>query len=285
MPEIGHLMIELVPCGDQWQYRTLNFISIDGTDQYPGEPLFDQRAYSDCDRRYTTYWSPSADSWALGDRKVTCLQESFGLSGADPSKLDRLIDSNRLNAEECFNEAPETGYLMVELVNCSAGWQYRTLNSFSVDGGPRYPGESAFRQNAYVACDRRYTSTHFPSTETWAVGDRKVTCLQKNYGLSEFDPSRLDRLVDSSRLNVEECFNEVPESEYGLMEIVRCSGEWEFQATGKFSVPLDDAYPGDRYFEDVAGHECDPSTDFYFFPFPETWSMGDRSIICVKSSE
>ena len=46
----------------------------------------------------------------LGDRTVSCLQESFGLSVVDPDKLDRLVRVNTANAGECFNEAPETGW-------------------------------------------------------------------------------------------------------------------------------------------------------------------------------
>ena len=284
-PETGHLSVELVSCSGEWQYRVLNSFTVEEFDRYPGEATFNQRAYKECDRHYSFFFFPLADSWAFGDRTVTCLQESFGLSRTDPGKLDRLVGSDRLRAEECFDEAPETGHLLVELVNCSSEWQYRVLNALAVEDLYQYPGKGLFDQRAYSECDRQYTSAFFPTADSWTLGDRIVTCLQEDFGLSGIDPSKLDRLVNSSRLNAEECFNEAPETEYLLVELVSCSGEWESQVLGRFLVPLDGAYPGDQYFEDLANLECDTSADYYFHPFVETWSLGDRSVICVKSSQ
>ena len=269
-----------------WQYRALNSFTVDDFDRYPGEDLFSRRAHIECDRHYTFILFPLAiDSWAMGDRRVNCLQGSFGLSGTDPEKLDRLIIRSRLSDGECYNDAPETEHLLVEVVSCSGGWQYRTLNSFTVDDLDRYPGEAYFGQRAHNECDHHYTYILFPLADSWALGDRRVTCLQESFGLSGTDPAKLNRLVDSGRLNAGECFNEAPETEYLLVELVSCSGEWESQVLGRFLVPLDGAYPGDQYFEDLANQECDTSADYYFHPFVETWSLGDRSVICVKSSQ
>ena len=276
--------VVIVPCSADWQYRALNSFTVEDLQRYPGEDLFSQRAYKECDRRSTNTLFPTADSWALGDRRVTCLQESFGLSGTDPAKLDRLVNSSRLNTEECFNEAPVTEGLSVELVGCSGEWQYRALSSLTVDDLDRYPGEGLFSQRAYKECDRRYTITLYPTADSWALGDRRVNCLQEGFGLSGNDPSKLDRLVNSSRLNAEECFNEAPETEYVLVELVDCSGEWEFQVVDRFLIPFDDAFPGDEYLEGIAGQECDDSFDFYYSPTAETWDLGDRAITCVKSA-
>ena len=284
-PETGHLLVELVNCSSEWQYRVLNALAVEDLYQYPGEGLFDQRAYKGCDRHYSTTLLPTPDSWTLGDRIVTCLQEDFGLSATDPSKLDRLVNISKLGDGECYNEAPETEYLLVEVVSCSGGWQYRTLNSYTVDDLDRYPGEGLFSQRAYKECDRRYTITLYPTADSWALGDRRVNCLQEGFGLSGNDPSKLDRLVDSSRLNVEECFNEAPDTEYAMVELVDCSGEWEFQVVDRFLIPFDDAFPGDEYLEGIAGQECDDSFDFYFSPTAESWDLGDRAITCVKSSQ
>ena len=284
-PETGHLLVELVNCSSEWQYRVLNALAVEDLYQYPGEGLFDQRAYKGCDRHYSTTLLPTPDSWTLGDRIVTCLQEDFGLSATDPSKLDRLVNISRLGDGECYNEAPETEYLLVEVVSCSGGWQYRTLNSYTVDDLDRYPGEGLFSQRAYKECGRRYTITLYPTADSWALGDRRVNCLQEGFGLSGNDPSKLDRLVDSSRLNVEECFNEAPETAYAMVELIDCSGEWEFQVIGQFLIPLDDAFPGEDYVEAIANQKCDDSSDFYYSPIAETWDLGDRAIICVKSSQ
>ena len=284
-PVTEGLSVELVSCSGEWQYRALSSLTVDDLDRYPGEGLFSQRAYKECDRRYTITLYPTADSWALGDRRVNCLQGSFGLSGTDPSMLDRLVNSSRLNTGECFNEAPETDYLLVELVDCSAEWAYRTLNSFTVDDLDQYPGEDLFSQRAYDECDRHHTDYSFPTADTWAVGHRTITCLQGSFGLSGTDPAKLDRLVDLNSLSVDECFNEAPETEYALVELVSCSDEWESQVIGQFLIPLDDAFPGEDYVEAIANQECDDSFDFYYSPIAETWSLGDRSVICVKSAE
>ena len=161
----------------------------------------------------------------------------------------------------------------------------RALNTFTVDDFDRYPGEALFGQRAYNECDRHFTSTSFPSADTWALGDRSVTCIQEDFGLSGIDQSKLDRLVDSSRLNVEECFNEAPETEYARVELVSCSNDGEFQIVDRFLIPLDDAFPGDEYLEAIAGEECDASFDYYYSPIAESWDLGDRTITCVKSSQ
>ena len=107
--------VVIVPCSGTWQYRVLNSFLVAGGERYPGEDVFEQRAYEKCDRRYSFILFPLSESWSFGDRTVNCLQESFGLSIADPGKLDRLVNSESLSYGECYEGAPETGDLMVEL--------------------------------------------------------------------------------------------------------------------------------------------------------------------------
>ena len=260
-------------------------MTIEEFDHYPGESYFSRRAHDDCDRRYTFLLFPVADSWTLGHRTVSCLQESFGLSISDPARLDSLVGGDRLTDEECFNLAPETNDVLVELVDCSSIWQYRVLNSFAVDDLGQYPGEALFYQRAYDDCDRRYTDAQFPSEDTWLSGDRRVTCVQESFGLSITDPPKLDRLVNGSKLKLGECFNEALEAENAMMEVVSCSGEWEFKVVGSLLVPRDGTFPSEQYIKELANQECETSSDFYFSPAAETWSLGDRAIICVKSSQ
>ena len=111
--------------------------------------IFERQAYERCDARYTFFLAPSADSWELDDREVACLQESFGLSVTDPAKLDRLIGLDRLNVGACFNEARETGGLLVERVDCSGAWESRVVGSFQVTDADQYPGEGYFERQAY----------------------------------------------------------------------------------------------------------------------------------------
>ena len=172
--------VVIVPCNGTWQYRILSSFDVADTDSYPGEGFFEKRAYESCDRRYSYFLFPLAESWGFGDRTVNCLQESFGLSAIDPSKLDRLVSANSLKSGECYNDAPETDDLLVELVDCSGEWQYRVLSSFAVADTDGYPGEDFFRQRASESCNQPFNYFLFPLAESWRFGDRTVKCVQQN---------------------------------------------------------------------------------------------------------
>ena len=176
--------VVIVPCSGSWQYRVLSSFVVADSPQYPGEDHFGLLASEQCDRRFTFFLYPASESWALRDRTISCLQESFGLSANDPAKLDRLVAESRLNVGECYNEAPETGGLLFEVVDCSGGWKYRVLNSFVVADSPIYPGEDHFSLLANERCDRRFTDFLHPTSESWALRDRTVSCLQASSGLS-----------------------------------------------------------------------------------------------------
>ena len=177
--------VVIVPCIGPWQYRVLNSFDVTGIDEYPGEDFFDQGALERCDPGSTEFLHPSVEQWEFSGREVVCLQNSFGLPALDPDKLDRLVVSDSLGFGECFNEAPETGGLQVELVDCSGAWQYRVLNSFDVTGFDvtgidDYPGEDFFDQGALERCDPRSTAFFSPSMENWEIGVRTVICVQEN---------------------------------------------------------------------------------------------------------
>ena len=257
---------------------------VDNLDEYPGEGYFETRAYEDCDRRYSYILYPIQESWILGDRTVSCLQESFGLSVVDPTKLDRLVGVNTVNAGECFSEAPETGGLLAELVNCSGPWEYRVLGLFKVDELDEYPGEGYFETRAYEDCDRRYSYVLYPLQESWILGDRTVSCLQESFGLSVVDPDKLDRLVRVNTVNVGECFSEAPETGGLLVELVNCSGPWEYRVLGLFKVDELDEYPGEGYFETRAYEDCDRRYSYLLYPIQESWILGDRTVSCLQES-
>ena len=179
-PETDGLLVERVDCSGEWESRVLNSFDVPDGDRYPGENFFGRRVYESCERRSSNVLFPDTDSWGFGDRTVSCLQESFGLSVIDPAKLDRLVRLTSLGSGECFNEAPETDGLLVERVDCSGEWESRVLNSFDVPDGDRYPGENFFWRRASESCDRRFGNFIFPDTASWGFGDRTVNCLQEN---------------------------------------------------------------------------------------------------------
>ena len=276
--------VVIVPCAGTWEYRALNSFDVADADRYPGENFFGQRAYEGCDRRSSNFLFPLAGSWNLGGRTVNCLQDSFGFSVIDPGKLDRLVGISSLSSRECFNVASETDGLSVELVDCSGEWEFRVVNSVDVADAGRYPGESLFEQRGYESCDRRYGNYLFPDAESWGFGDRTVKCLQDSFGLSIIDPGKLDRLVSLTSLISRECYNEAPETGGLSVELVDCSGEWEFRVLNSFDVADADLYPGENYFTERADESCDRRSSYYQFPLAESWDFGDRTVKCVQEN-
>ena len=284
-PETSYILVELLSCSADWEFRVLNTFTVERAGRFPGDDFFSALAGERCDRRSSSQFLPTDDTWLLGDRTIICTQDSFGLSASDPAKLDRLVSTDSLMAEECFNEAPETSYILVELLSCSADWEFRVLNTFTVERAGRFPGDDFFSALAGERCDRRSSSQFLPTDDTWLLGDRTIICLQGGFGLSATDPAKLDRLVSIDSLMAGECFNPAPEPANSLVEILSCSSEWEWQVVGIFSVPLDGAFPADSYFGDQAAQNCELSWEYYFAPTAETWSLGDRSVICARTNE
>ena len=280
--------VVIVPCSGAWQYRVVNSFTVDNSNDYPGEDFFVRLAIERCDRRYTDFLYPLRESWEsfwglLAHREVDCLQQSFGLSAVDPQRLDRLVGLERLNAAECYNDAPETGGLLVELVDCSGDWEYRVLSSFTVADAPSYPGEDHFDLLASEQCDRRFAYFLYPTSETWALGDRTISCIQESFGLAASNPAKLDRLAGLYRLDTGECFNEAPETGGLMVELVDCSGNWEEQVVNIFSVSEDGRFPRDAYFQDQADQYCRTPWDYYYSPDSWSWELGEREVICVRT--
>ena len=275
--------VEIVLCAGEWQYRVLNSFEVPEADRYPGEHYFSRRAEESCDRRFTYFLYPLSDSWDLGERTIDCLQHSFGLAIEDPDKLDRLVGSTLLAVGECFNQAPETGGQSVELVECSGEWDFKVLASFEVPDAIAYPGDDYFSEQANERCDSRHSSILYPLAETWDLKDRTVSCLQESFGLSVSDPDKLGRLVNVGSLNPGECFNEPPETDHVLVEVVDCDSGWELQVTERIQISGDGAFPGAGHIERQATQQCGSSWDFYYGPSAETWKSGDRTLVCVKA--
>ena len=278
------LVVELVECSGEWEFRVLNSFDVADADRYPGENFFPERALESCDRRYSSLLFPLAEFWGFGDRTVNCIQHSFGLSAIDPGKLDRLVRATSLGSGECFNGATEIDDRLLELVECSGEWEFRVLNSFDVADADRYPGENFFWERAVESCDRRFSYGRFPDAETWGVGDRTVNCIQASFGLSAIDPGKLDRLVNGGSLGSGECFNGATEIDDRLLELVECSGEWEFRVLNSFDVADADRYPGENFFWERAAESCDRRYSYVLFPLAETWGFGGRTVNCIQHS-
>ena len=100
---------------------------------YPGDLNISAQAEENCDRRYSLYYPPSTETWPAGDRTVFFTQESYGLASTNVERFDRLVGANAVVEGECDNEAPETNFVHVELVDCASQWEFRVLNTFEVE--------------------------------------------------------------------------------------------------------------------------------------------------------
>ena len=178
-PETEGLLVESVPCDGEWESRVVSRFSIGSEESLPSDAYFQRAAFERCDARYSNYYSPSDYTWALGDRDVTCIQGSFGLSVTDPAKLDRLVDINSLGAGDCFNDAPETEGSLVETVPCDEVWQQQVVHAFSVDASGAYPGEDYLQDQAVSRCPEPWDLYYSPTESTWELGDRQITCTKK----------------------------------------------------------------------------------------------------------
>ena len=177
-PETAGLQFEVVECSGDWEYRILSSMAVTDSAQYPAEDHFSSLASERCDRRFAQSLFPTSESWQQGDRTLSCLQMGFGLSSNDPAKLDRLVSVSRLDVGECYNEAPETGGLMVELVDCSGDWESQVVDVFSVSFMGAFPGDVYFQGQAYANCPEPWHYFYAPNDQTWGSGDRKVTCVR-----------------------------------------------------------------------------------------------------------
>ena len=68
--------VVIVPCSGDWQYRVLKSFQVADAEPYPGESFFLSQVSENCDRQTSAYLYPLAQGWELGDRTVTCLQQT-----------------------------------------------------------------------------------------------------------------------------------------------------------------------------------------------------------------
>ena len=155
----------------------------------------------------------------------------------------------------------------VEIVTCSGDWNYRVLSLFTVESGSGFPGDDYFGQQALLHCDARYTFILFPAPEAWGNGVRTVKCLQADFGL---DIEQLDSLVGTQSLEIGQCFNQAPETNFELVKLVGCESNWELRLLN--NVVLEDGpFPGDDHITAQSNEKCDRRSGSTYNPAVETW--------------
>ena len=203
---------------------------------------------------------------------------------ATNESLSAEIPSVDMEEGDCINSTLPEGISIetVDIVACDGVWKYRVLNTFDVAHSGPYPSIAYFSQQASANCDRRFTYMLYPLEESWKLGDRTVNCLQESFGLSVSDPGKLDRLVSYDSLRLGECFNDAPETLNEQVELVSCSGDWAYRVANRIETKVFSGYPGEDFFEQQAFEECPQSFDFYRYPSPESWELGDRALLCIE---
>ena len=76
------------------------------------------------------------------------------------------------------------------------------------------------------------------------------------------------------------------------VELVPCTGEWEYRVIGLFEVDLEGEYPRDGLeeqrepdlFETEAALQCDIRYTHYLPPTAESWRGGDRVVTCFQEN-
>lgn len=146
----------VVGCSEPHAGEVVNVFSIKG-DQYPGDDAVLREVDEGCPAIFTATY-PTRTSWnQLGDREVVCIRTaSLNLEFGDC-----IIYSGR-----------------VQWVSCSRAHDAEALDTFEV-AGTTFPGEDAIADYAEQNCPAHANWYLYPTEETWSVGHRAITCLDR----------------------------------------------------------------------------------------------------------
>lgn len=142
-----------------------------------------------------------------------------------------------------------------------------------------------------------------PSEETWADGERDVTCYveypeQVSLSMVDVNPVRSFGKVSVYGFEVGDCFIDFKETET-TFEPVSCDEPHDAEVFIDFEYPPG-PFPGDdvidqgseelcfgQAFEDFVGLDYPSSSVFALRSTPneETWALGDRTINCILTDE
>ncbi len=179
--------VEIVPCDGEWSFAILSSFLLDDSDEYPGMSTIDEAALANCDFAATTPFSPTTESWALGDRTVNCLLDraSFFVPAVG----------------ECYT----ADLFVTSRVDCDDPHTFEVFEVSTIENAT-FPGERTALQTAERSClaafegyvGRDYQSSELffsgipPTGGTFAVlNDRSIRCY--------LHTERFDSLTGSMR--------------------------------------------------------------------------------------
>ena len=130
---------------------------------YPGDDELFNRAYDQCPQEASLVFYPSEESWAEGDREVACVLES-------------LFD---LQIGDCVRyPGPEEVFESIGRVSCSELHDAKVVGSVEMPG-VSFPGDDAVTEYGFQQCPASTDITLVPTSESWELGDRVITCLDE----------------------------------------------------------------------------------------------------------
>jgi len=151
----------------------------------------------------------------------------------------------------------------VETVDCSQPHDGEVTAVFDVELD-EYPGDAALFDMVIQRCPERSSTAIYPTAETWKDGDREAVCI-------------LESLFD---LSVGDCINYPDAGELTDIERIDCAEPHDGEVVDVFDMP-DGDYPGEGGVAEYADANCPADADFHFTPTEESWSAGDREVVCI----
>lgn len=156
----------------------------------------------------------------------------------------------------------------VESVDCSEPHDGEVTAVFDLDlDVDEYPGADRVSELALEGCPDKSSTVLYPSEESWGEGDREAVCI-------------LESIFD---LNEGDCINYPTGTAGEVLSGVKrldCADPHDAEVIGLLDMP-DGDFPGEDEATDYALANCPAEFDNFLGPTEESWSQGDREIVCL----
>ena len=150
-------------------------------------------------------------------------------------------------------------------VDCNGRERYQVQSVQLYGDEMRYPGTAKFEADGDSCAPSSRGYYFHPTRLSWDEGDRSLLCVED----VQLSP---DDFFNS--FQVGDCLN-------ALGYEMGCGPTAAFEVMHVKSYPPTMIYPGDRQL-DLDAESCPRLARSFFSPTRETWSEGDRSLVCVR---
>ena len=200
-------------------------------------------------------------------------------------KIYTLEDAFDFEVGDCITpeESTATGSIRLNKTPCNGEWTYRVLKKIELTEGP-YPGKRQLESEAFHKCGPRFSFMDFPNELGWRQGSRTITCMEKSFGLSVTNPEKLNRLARKPSLTTGDCFNDAPETNSRMAELVGCNEHWEERVLNTFELQDAKTRPTLSEIRRESVARCDRRYTHTQHPIEHTWAWGDRTVQCLQAN-